>query len=79
MATLVSLIMPLECNVSQNQNLSMKRLFRRGERVKSKLDGKVMEVLKYIRTNLVEVKWFDLEKKEVRVHHIKEDNLRKAS
>jgi uncharacterized protein YodC (DUF2158 family) len=57
----------------------MKRLFRRGERVKSKLDGKVMEVLKYIRKNLVEVKWFDLEKKEVSVHHIKENKLRKAS
>jgi uncharacterized protein YodC (DUF2158 family) len=57
----------------------MRRLFRKGERVKSKLDGKVMEVLKYIKSNIVEVKWFDLDKKEVWVRHIKEDKLRKAS
>lgn len=57
----------------------MRRLFRKGERVKSKLDGKVMEVLKYLKHNLVEVKWFDLEKKEVRVRQIREDKLRRAS
>ncbi|HMP98904.1 MAG TPA: hypothetical protein PKC24_03920 [Cyclobacteriaceae bacterium] len=57
----------------------MRRLFRKGERVRSKLDGKVMEVLKYLKANLVEVKWFDLEKKEVRVRQIEEDKLRKAS
>ena len=37
----------------------MRRLFRKGERVRSKIDGKVMEVLKYIKNNFVEVKWFD--------------------
>jgi uncharacterized protein YodC (DUF2158 family) len=42
----------------------MRKLFRKGERVRSKIDGKVMEVLKYIKNNFVEVKWFDLEKKE---------------
>ena len=38
----------------------MRRLFKKGERVRSKIDGKVMEVLKYFKRNLVEVKWFDL-------------------
>lgn len=57
----------------------MKRLFKKGERVRSKIDGKVMEVLKYLKTNLVEVKWFDLEKKEVRTNKIKEDKLSKAA
>ena len=57
----------------------MRRLFRKGERVRSKLDGKVMEVLKYIKSNLVEVKWFDLESKEVRTNKVKEDKLSKAA
>ena len=57
----------------------MRRLFRKGERVRSKIDGKVVEVLKYIKNNLVEVKWFDLEKKEISVHKIKEDKLSKAA
>ena len=57
----------------------MRKLFRKGERVRSKIDGKVVEVLKYIKSNLVEVKWFDLEKKEVSVHKIKEDKLSKAA
>lgn len=57
----------------------MRRLFKKGERVRSKIDGKVVEVLKYIKSNLVEVKWFDLEKKEVRVNKIKEDKLSKAA
>jgi hypothetical protein len=57
----------------------MRRLFKKGERVRSKIDGKVVEVLKYIKNNLVEVKWFDLEKKEVRVNKIKEDKLSKAA
>ncbi len=59
--------------------MKMRRLFRKGERVRSKIDGKVMEVLKYLKTNLVEVKWFDLESKEVRTNKIKEDNLSKAA
>lgn len=54
-------------------------MFKRGERVRSRIDGKVMEVLKYIKSNLVEVRWFDLEKKEVRVNKIREDKLSKAA
>ena len=57
----------------------MRRLFRKGERVRSKIDGKVMEVLKYIKDNFVEVKWFDMEKKEVHINKIKEDKLSKAA
>jgi hypothetical protein len=57
----------------------MRRLFRKGERVRSKIDGKVMEVLKYIKNNFVEVQWFDLEAKEVRSNTVKEDKLSKAA
>lgn len=57
----------------------MRRLFRKGDRVQSKLDGKVMEVLKYFKKNLVEVKWFDLKSKEVHTNKVKEDNLSKAA
>ena len=56
----------------------MRRLFRKGDHVRSK-DGKVMEVLKYIKKNLVEVRWFDLEKKEPRVQSMREDKLSKAA
>lgn len=57
----------------------MRRLFKKGERVRNKVDGKVMEVLKYLKRNLVEVKWFDLASKEVRTNKIKEDKLSKAA
>ena len=57
----------------------MRRLFRKGDRVRSKIDGKVVEVLKYLKKNLVEVMWFDLEKKEIRINKIKEDKLSKAA
>lgn len=57
----------------------MRRLFRKGERVRSKIDGKVMEVLKYIKSNWVEVKWFDVESREVRTNKVKEDKLSKAA
>jgi len=57
----------------------MRRLFKKGERVRSKIDGKVMEVLKYIKRNVVEVMWFDLEKKEVRKNKVKEDKLSRAA
>jgi uncharacterized protein YodC (DUF2158 family) len=57
----------------------MRRLFKKGERVRSKLDGKVMEVLKYIKGKMVEVKWFDLNSKEVRTNKINEDKLSKAA
>ena len=60
----------------------MKRLFKKGERVRNGADGKVMEVLKYIKgkgTHLVECAWFDLEKKEMRVRQLKEEKLLRAS
>jgi len=57
----------------------MRRLFKKGQRVRSKLDGKVMEVLKYIKANLVEVRWFDLQAKEVRTNKVKENNLSEAA
>jgi uncharacterized protein YodC (DUF2158 family) len=57
----------------------MRRLFKKGQRVRNKIDGKVMEVLKYIKSNLVEVKWFDLQAKEVRTNKVKEDNLSEAA
>ena len=60
----------------------MKRLFKKGQRVRHKPDGKVMEVLKYIKSkknDLVECAWFDLEKKEIRVNQIREDRLLKTS
>jgi uncharacterized protein YodC (DUF2158 family) len=57
----------------------MRRLFKKGDRVRSKMDGKVMEVLKYFKKNLVEVKWFDLKSKEVHTNTVKEDKLSKAA
>ncbi|NJM26161.1 MAG: hypothetical protein HC859_12395 [Bacteroidia bacterium] len=57
----------------------MRKLFRKGERVRNKVDGKVMEVLRYIKNNIVEVKWFDLDSKEVRTNTVKEDKLSKAA
>ena len=72
-----SSITPSECR--HTFNVFMRKLFRKGERVRSKIDGKVMEVLKYIKNNFVEVRWFDLEKKEIRVNKIKEDKLSKAA
>ena len=63
----------------KTHKINMRRLFRKGERVRSKIDGKVMEVLKYIKNNFVEVKWFDMESKEIRINKIKEDKLSKAA
>jgi len=57
----------------------MRRLFKRGERVRSKIDGKVVEVLKYIKQNVVEVMTFDIESKEVRKKQVKENKLSKAA
>ena len=57
----------------------MRRLFKRGERVRSKIDGKVAEVLKYIKQNVVEVMTFDIESKEVRKKQVKEDKLSRAA
>ncbi len=56
----------------------MRRLFKKGERVRSKIDGKVMEVLKYFKKNLVEVKSFDINSKEVHTDKVKEDKLKAA-
>lgn len=68
--------MRLEC---KHNNVSMRRLFKRGERVRSKIDGKVAEVLKYIKQNVVEVMTFDIESKEVRKKQVKENKLSKAA
>lgn len=59
--------------------MRIRRLFKRGERVRSKVDGKVMEVLRYIKNNLVEVMTFDIESKEVRTKHVKEDKISRAA
>ena len=67
-----------ECKVNPFKNI-MRRLFKKGERVRSKIDGKVMEVLRYIKNKTVEVMWFDLETKEVRKNTVNEDNLSKAA
>ncbi|MFM7851743.1 MAG: hypothetical protein ACKO96_07425 [Flammeovirgaceae bacterium] len=57
----------------------MRRLFKKGDRVRSKIDGKVMEVLRYIKKNLIQAKSFDLEAKEVRTVIVKEDKLNRAA
>ncbi len=60
----------------------MKRLFKKGERVRNVRDGKVMEVLHYIKDKssyLVECAWFDMEKKEIRTLTLKQEKLLKAS
>jgi hypothetical protein len=67
-----------ECKTRQEEN-TMRKLFRKGERVRSKIDGKVMEVLRYIKNNVVEVMTFDLESKEVRKKQVEEDKLSKAA
>lgn len=62
--------------------MRMKRLFRKGQRVRNKVNGKVMEVMKYItrsRSQVVECAWYDMEKKEIRIEEVKQDNLLKAS
>jgi ribosomal 30S subunit maturation factor RimM len=57
----------------------MRRLFKKGERVRSKTSGKVMEVLRYLKNNLLQVKLFDQEKKEVLIDTVKEKELSKAA
>ena len=71
-----NLTMLSECKPNK---VSMRRLFKRGERVRSKIDGKVAEVLKYIKQNVVEVMTFDIESKEVRKKQVKENKLSKAA
>jgi hypothetical protein len=70
--------MLLECKTNF-LSMRMRRLFKRGERVRSKIDGRVMEVLRYLKTNLVEVMTFDIESKEVRKKQVKEDKLSRAA
>lgn len=57
----------------------MRRLFRKGERVRSKIDGKVMEVLRYLKKNILQVKLFDMDKKEIKVETIKEKEISRAA
>lgn len=57
----------------------MRRLFKKGEIVRSKIDGTVMEVLRYIKKNLVQAKSFDVQAKEVRTVIVKEDKLNRAA
>lgn len=65
-----------------NVGMRMKKLFRKGQRVRNRVNGKVMEVLKYItrsRSQTLECAWYDLEKKELKTEIVKQNNLRKAS
>ncbi|MBX7124903.1 MAG: hypothetical protein K1X47_04360 [Cyclobacteriaceae bacterium] len=57
----------------------MRRLFKKGEIVRNKIDGKVVEVLRYLKSNWVVVKSFDISSKEVRVNQVREDKLSKAA
>ena len=56
----------------------MRKMFKKGDLVRNIVDGKVMEVLKYMKKNLVEVKWFDLRSKEVHTDKVRADRLSKA-
>jgi hypothetical protein len=57
----------------------MKRLFKKGERVRSKTSGKVMEVLRYLKKNILQVKLFDQEKKEIEIGTVSEKEISKAA
>ena len=57
----------------------MRRLFKKGDRVRSNIDGKVLEVLRYLKKNVVKVMWFDIRSKEVHTNVVKEDKLSKAT
>lgn len=54
-------------------------MFKKGERVRSKTSGKVMEVLRYLKKNLLQVKLFDQEKKEILIDTVKEKEISKAA
>lgn len=56
----------------------MKRLFRKGQHVRNKKTGRVMEVLQYLKDNVVECAWFDLEKKEIRKNRYNQNTLLKS-
>lgn len=57
----------------------MRRMFKKGDRVRNRVDGKVMEVLKYLKKNLVEVWWFDLRSKEIHTEKVRATNLSKPA
>ncbi len=59
--------------------MGMRKMFKKGDLVRSLVDGKVMEVLKYLKKNLVEVRWFDLRSKEVHTEKVRADRLSKAA
>ncbi len=59
--------------------MAMRKMFKKGDLVRNLVDGKVMEVLKYLKKNLVEVRWFDLRSKEVHTEKVKADRLSKAA
>ncbi len=56
----------------------MKRTFRKGDLVCDG-EGRVMEVLQYPKAGLVEVRWFDLQAKEVRKDVVRERRLSRAA
>lgn len=57
----------------------MRRMFKKGDRARNLVDGKIVEVLKYLKKNLVEVRWFDLRSKEVHTDTVKAGKLSKAA
>ena len=57
----------------------MRRMFKKGDRVRNMVDGKVVEVLKYLKKNLVSVRWFDLSSKEIHTNTVKANKLSKAA
>lgn len=54
-------------------------MFKKGDRARNLVDGKIVEVLKYLKKNVVEVRWFDLRSKEIHTDTVKEDKLSKAA
>ncbi len=57
----------------------MKRLFKKGELVRSTTDGNVVEILRYVKSDCILVKSFDTVRKEVYVNQIKASTLSKAA
>jgi len=55
----------------------MKRSFKKGQLVRG-TNGKIMEVLHYIREKQVEVQWYDLNSREVYKHILPEWQLTRA-
>ena len=54
-------------------------MFKKGDRVRNMVDGKIVEVLKYLKKNLVSVRWFDLSSKEIHTNTVKANKLSKAA